>query len=107
MEKRGQLVGKELIVIILSAIVIATFYVAGNSYGNQEAFYKLAVARDLALTIDMMYGLQGDAQYTYPNDISGYNIDMKENIIKIYNSNLGKQDPTAASYNFADYYCIF
>lgn len=104
MEKKGQLVGRELVAIIASAIVIAAFYVAGNSYGSQEAYYKLAVARDLALTIDMMYALQGDVQYTYPNDISDYGLEIKGNTIKVYNNKRGKQDTMAASHNFAGTY---
>lgn len=101
MKKRGQLVYKALLVIIVSGIVIAAFVAAGKSYGSQEAFYKLAVAKDLALTIDLMYGLQGNIEYTYPNDLSDYDIGARGNEIKVYDDKLGKQDPTAASYRFA------
>lgn len=101
MEKRGQLVYKALLVIIASGIVVAAFLAAGKSYGTQEAFYKLAIAKDLALTIDLMYGLPGNIVYTYPNDISDYDIEVKDNLVKIYNHNLGKTDPAFASYHFA------
>ena len=101
MEKRGQLVYKALLVIIASGIVVTAFLAAGKSYGNQEAFYKLAVAKDLALTIDLMYGLPGNIQYTYPNDVSEYDIEVKDNNIKVYNHNFGRTDPTFASYSFA------
>ena len=101
MEKRGQLVYKALLVTIASGIVIAAFIAAGKSYGSLEAFYKLAVAKDLALTIDLMYALPGNIQYTYPNDVAAYAIEIKERNIKVYNHNLGKTDPTAASHSFA------
>lgn len=98
MEKRGQLVYKALAVIIGSAIVILGFIEAGKNYGNQETFYKLAVAKDLSLTIDLMYGLPGDIEFIYSNDISGYDIEIKENTIRIYN---GEQDKTIGAYTFA------
>ena len=101
MKKRGQLVYKAIVVIIASAIVIFAFLQAGKSYGNQEAFYKLAVAKDLALTLDLIYGLPGDIIYTYPNGVSQYDIEVIDNKIKIYNHEIGKNDPTAASYSFA------
>ena len=101
MKKRGQLVYKALIVIIASAIVIFAFVKAGTSYGNQEAFYKLAVAKDIALTIDLMYALPGDIEYVYPNDISAYGIEVKDNNVRVYNFKLGKNDPTAAAYTYA------
>lgn len=99
--KRGQLVYEALLVMIASGIIIAAFVSAGKSYGSQEAFYKLAVARDLALTIDLLYGLPGDVIYAYPNDVSDYYIEVNENTIKIYNKKLGKQDPTVAKHSLA------
>ena len=102
MNKRGQeLIFEVLFWTIISGLVITTFAEAGRSYGKQEAFNKLAVAKDLALTIDLIYGLQGDIIYTYPNDVFDYYIDIKDNIILVYNNKLGKQDPTLASYRFA------
>ena len=97
MEKRGLLVYKALVVIIGSALIISGFLQAGKSYGSQEAFYKLAVAKDLTLTIDLMYALPGDIIYTYPNDVSGYNIEIKENTVKV---STGDQDRTFGYYPF-------
>ncbi len=97
MEKRGQLIYKALVVIIGSALIIAGFLQAGKSYGSQEAFYKLAIAKDLALTIDLIYGLQGDIVYIYPNDLSSYHIEVKENTVKVSTDN---QDKTFGLYTF-------
>ena len=101
MKKRGQLVYKALIVIIASAIVVFAFVKAGASYGSQEAFYKLAAAKDIALTIDLMYALSGDIEYVYPNDISAYGIEVKDNNVRVYNYKLGKNDPTTVAYTYA------
>ena len=101
MKKRGQLVYKAVIVIIASAMVILAFIKAGTSYGNQKAFYKLAIAKDLALTIDTITEIPGDIELTYPNDVSGYDIEFKTNTVSVYEHSSGKLDPLIASYNYA------
>lgn len=100
MEKRGLIIYKALLILVASAMIIAAFYSAGQAYGSQEAFYKLAVAKDLALTIDLMYGLPGDVKFTYPNDVSKYEIDIGGNTIKVYRQDLGKGDRTFGTYSF-------
>ena len=101
MKKRGEIVYKGLLVIIVSAVIVIIFVEAGKSYGNEEAFYKLAVAKDLALTINTIYSLQGNVEYTYPNDVFDYDVEISENTILVYSHSLGKSDPTRASYGFA------
>ncbi len=101
MEKRGQLVYKALISVIASAIVVAAFITAGKSYGNQEAYYKAAVARDIALLLDTIISSSGDVEYTYPNDVSKYLIEVKDNVVRVYDYNFGKTDPVQASFRFA------
>lgn len=100
MDKRGQTVYKVLIVLVAAGLIIYTFVNAGISFGSQEALYKLAIARDLALMIDLMYGLPGDLQFTYPNDISNYDIEIKNNVVKIYNP-LSIADQIARTHSFA------
>ena|SRR3989344_9388865 len=100
MKKRGQLVNKALIVIITSAIVILAFYSAGKTYGNKEAYYKLAVAKDIALTIDYLYSVPGDIEFIYPNDISGYDIEIRESSVRVYQHGSGKLDVTAGIYGY-------
>lgn len=99
MKKRGQLVYKALVVLIGSALIIAGFVQAGKSHGSQEAFYKLAVAKDLALTIDVIYSLPSDIEYTYPNDVSGYDVDINGNRVAIHSTG-GSKDTTSQSYGF-------
>ena len=98
MEKRGQYVYEAIVVIIAGVLIIAAYVQGGKVYGKQEAFYKLAVAKDIALTIDLIYALPGNMEYTYPNDVSGYDIEIKNNIVKIYRT--GSTDSTLQSYNF-------
>ena len=101
MGKRGQLVVKALFIIVISALVILSFISAGKSYGSQEAYYKLAIARDTAITIDTLYGLPGDIIYYYPNDVSDYRIEISDNNVNVYQKNSGKFDALQTSHNFA------
>ena len=101
MEKRGQLVVKAFYITVISALVIISFISAGKSYGSQEAYYKLAIARDVAITIDTLYGLSGDIIYYYPNDVSDYQIEISDSIVKVYQKNSGKLDVLSTSHNFA------
>ncbi|MEK6984468.1 MAG: hypothetical protein AABX33_07885 [Nanoarchaeota archaeon] len=102
MKKRGQLVYKALVTIIGSALIITGFLQAAKSYGSQEAFYKLAVAKDLALTIDLLHSFPGDVVYNYPNDVSGYDIEVKENTVAVYNTGNKQDDKTQGVYAFVD-----
>ena len=70
MKKRGSIAVNTLIVIILSALIVASFYNIGKAYGTEEVFYKFAVAKDLAIHLDLIYSLPGDIEYIYPNDVS-------------------------------------
>lgn len=101
MQKRGQLVNKALIVLITSAIVVVAFFSAGKTYGNKEAYYKLALAKDIALAIDYLYSVPGDAQFTYPNEVSGYDVEIKDNAVRVYQHGSGRLDVTARIYGYA------
>jgi hypothetical protein len=102
MQKRGQLVNKALIVLIVSAIVVIAFISAGKSFGSGDAYYKLAVAKDIALSVDLISGMPGDIVFTYPNDLSGYDIEVTKNIVFVYSNKFGKLDPVKASYTFSN-----
>ena len=100
MKKRAQTVYEALVIIICGALIIAGFVQAGKSYGRQEAYYKLAVAKDIALTIDLLYGMPGDVSFKYPNDVVGYDIEIRNNVVKIYHTG-SANDLTSQSYTFA------
>lgn len=101
MQKKSQLlVYKYLILSVISAIVVIVFLNAGKSFGSQDAHYKLAVAKDLALTIDIVYSLPGDIEFIYPNELSDYDIEVTNNLVRIYSHRLGALDPTQASHDF-------
>ena len=100
MQKRGQLIFKALFIIIASTIIVVAFLQAGKSFGSQEAFYKIAVAKDIALIIDELYTLPGDIIIEYSNDLSEYTISVKGNTVKVYSTNAGETDATAGIYRF-------
>lgn len=100
MEKRGQLVSRAIFAVIASAIIVVSFRSVGEAYGTEEAYYKLAVAKDLALTIDLLYSLPGDVEYIYPNDVSGYDIELKDNKVSVFKHDSNKLDPSIGIYEF-------
>lgn len=101
MHKRGTIPYRYLFGALIGILILTAFLYAGKTFGNQKAYYKAAVARDVAITIDLAYGLPGDMEFNYPNDVSGYGIEIKNNLVKVYDIKLGTLDPVLASYNFA------
>ena len=100
MGKNGQLLSyKAIFVLIVSSLLIYVFILAGKSFGSQEAPYKNALAKEIALTIDTIYSIPGDIIFIYPNQISGYTIEIKDNSVLVYKGN-NKLDPTIQSYAF-------
>jgi hypothetical protein len=100
MQKKSQLVFRDLSAVLISVVLIVSFLSAGKSYGSQEAFHKLAIEKDLAITIDLLYSIPGNLEYTYPNDVSNYDIVIKNNVITVYSHSQGKEDVTAPAYGF-------
>ena len=101
MKKRGQIPFMAITAFIASAIVVLAFYSAGKTYGNKEAYYKLAVAKDIALTIDYLYSVPGDVEFIYPNDISGYDTEIIDDTVRVYQHNSRRSDVTAGIYGYA------
>ena len=102
MKKRGQLSFKALASIIASAIIVLFFIQLGKNYGSQDTYYKLAIAKDLALTFDLIYAYSGDIDIMYPNDLSAYDVELRDNVVKIYSNEQGKTDPAPQSYRFVN-----
>jgi len=100
MKKRGALPLKYLYRLIAFFVIIGIFTYAGRIYGSGEAYYKLAIAEDLALTIDLIYSVPGNVVYVYPNEITGYDVEFKDSTVTVYDNTIPK-DPLPASYNFA------
>ena len=101
MEKIGQLGYKGIIVLTISALIIGMFVHAGSSYGSGQAYYGLAISKDIALTIDLMYSLPGDVKYIYPNDVSAYDFMIKDNHVNVYSHSFGKFDTVVGIYRYA------
>lgn len=83
MKKKGQLVYKAIIVLIISAIIIISFLSAGKLYGSGEIYYRSAVAKDIALLINTLYALPGEASIMYPRDVSGYIITIDGTTVEV------------------------
>ena len=101
MKKRGEELSLlALLVLIASAVVFGVLVYKGYSYGSQHEYYRIAVARDLALTIDSMYSVSGDVDYIYPSDVSGFGIKIKDNLVNVYDTNYNL---LPSSYHFAGF----
>ena len=100
MKKRGQLIYKALIVVIIAAFIAFFFPYVGKVYGGGEAYSKLAVAKDLALLVNTLYAYLGDSYVVYSVDLDGYTIKISSDKIIVYDSEIGEIDPTAGIYKF-------
>ena len=103
--KKSALVLKALAVSIICIFLIVVFVQGGKAFGSQDYFFKIAMARDIAITIDALYALPGDAYIEYPIDMNptdfrGYGIKVTPNKVEVFSSDFGELDPTSASYDF-------
>ncbi|MBR9706318.1 hypothetical protein GOV14_04735 [Candidatus Pacearchaeota archaeon] len=100
MKKKGQLMFKALFVVIIAAFIVFFFIQVGKTYGNGEAYSKLAIAKDIALTINTLSSYPGDISVKYPADLKKYTIKTHPNKITVSDSNIGRIDPTRGEYKF-------
>lgn|SRR3989338_3010541 len=101
MQKRGSLVYKALITLILSAIIVTSFVTIGNQYGSEEAAHKQAIANDLALIFTEMQAMPGDLTLAYGQDTARYGIRVSGTSILVYSADLGPSDLTAGRAGFS------
>ncbi len=97
--KKSQLVVKGLFVMIISAIVVVSFIIAGRSYGKQEIYFKAAAAKDIAFLLDEMYSTPGDVEFVYPQELAGFGIKIANNKVTVFK--FSPLDTVAASYEYA------
>lgn len=100
MDKKGDFTLKALILLIISVMVVVAFYQGGFSYGNMDAYYKISVAKDIALIVDSAYALPGDVELNYNNNLSKYSVIVDGNIVKVYSKSFGAVDFTGGEYKF-------
>ena len=90
-----------IIELLMSALVIVGFVLAGKAYANGEIYYKLSVARDVGLIIETMQSLPGDIEIDYPADLSRFGIKITGNEISVFKVK-EESDPTSASFKFVE-----
>jgi len=100
MKKRGQLVYKLLFVLIMVAITIIAFLSAGKTWGNGDIYYKAAIAKDLAMMINQLHVMPGDAEIIYPQDLSKHTLVIRDNTIKVSTTEFGIDEVTTAKHTF-------
>ncbi|MBW2974317.1 hypothetical protein KY366_01235 [Candidatus Woesearchaeota archaeon] len=98
--KKGQLLYKFGMEILVASIIVLTFLGVAYSYGSGEAIVKLRTARDIALTIEEMYLIPNGINtfVRYPEDASKFDIVVKDGTVSV--SAVGN-DVTEAVYGFA------
>lgn len=99
MQKRGQLVLKAIIVLLVAGILIVTFPKIGKSFGTFEAYKKAIASREIALILDTLYAYPYDSVIYYNEKLEGLTIEVSENKVKVFSSGY-KADPTRAEYNY-------
>lgn len=100
MRKRGQLVYKALVTLILSALIVFSFMSAGKAFGSGEAYFKRAVVEDLALLFEQMQALPGDVIVRYPEDLTDFTIRAEGTEVLIFDAADGPLDPTRTTASF-------
>jgi len=108
MKKRSQLTLKGLIELVAIAVVILFLVYTAVSKGSGEAFFKERSAKELALLINTLCGLPGNAEIIFPTDLSRLKIEIKDNFVYIYNKRFAEnaKDPTAGKYGISKPNCI-
>lgn len=109
MKKRSQLTLKGLIELVSIAIVVLLLVYIAVSKGSGEAFFKERSAKELALLINTLCSLPGNAEIVFPTDLSKFKIEVKDNFVYIYNERFKEnaEDPTAGKYGISKPNCNF
>lgn len=85
--------------MIISALIVVSFIMAGRAYGKQEIYFKVAVAKDVAFLIDSLYSTPGDVEFIYPQEMPGFGIKISDNKVTVFKHSA--LDSAAASYSYA------
>jgi hypothetical protein len=82
MKKRGQIVLKYLVDIVIGATVLLFFLYVAKAWGSGEVFYTARLARDSSLLYDALYSVPGNAFISYnPERIGDYYVTLKHDTI--------------------------
>ncbi len=102
MIKRGQLVLKALIVLVISAAIIILYPYIGAQFGSRDVYKREIAAREIALIIDTLYAYPYDVTISYEKDLTGLSLEISDNKIKIYGARFNNYllDPSNRKYDF-------
>jgi hypothetical protein len=99
MKKRGQLILKPTVELIVAITIFLLFIYVGKTWGNGEVFQKARAAKESALIIDAMYATEGNAYITYPVNLSKYIIKFSSGNVLVSSAKT-QPDQTEVSYSF-------
>ena len=71
----------ELIIVVF---VIYTSFEIANAYARSETSNKINLANDIALMVNTLVGVPGDATVQYPGDVSRYIFVLSSNSITVF-----------------------
>lgn len=100
--KRGDTtveMGFFMIALIIAAVVAGSFIQKIVSDINGETFEKNYIARDIALTIDVVYAAPGDVEFTYSLKSFKLDVDIRESKVDV-KKNVCKKNELPGVYNF-------
>ncbi len=81
MHKRGTtLVLKPLFEVALALFFVASVFSIAKGMGSQEYFTQAHIARDGALIVDALAGMEGNSWIKYPYDVSEYDIHLNRTV---------------------------
>lgn len=73
-----------LLELLIAIFVVFMFTYAGHLYGSKEGPYQIYMDRDIALLMNSLYGINGNALVTYPINLSHYTMEIKNNKVNIF-----------------------
>jgi len=100
MKKRGDLTITALFEVLIAIFGVFLLIYVASLYGNGEAYGMVYNAKQLALQIDALNAVPGDA-YFFHNRLSDYTIHFHEGRVDVYQGEYhGGQDVYKGTYHF-------
>jgi len=96
-KKRGQIVLKPAIEIIVAITIFLIFIAVGKEYGTGEIFQKIRASNDNALSADALYAFPGNAYLPFLGSSSKFLINFERSSVKIA---AYENDPLQATHFF-------
>lgn len=95
MSKKAQLVFITIIIIVVALVVALMLPYIAKAYASGDVVLRTAAARDIALTMSMIYAYPYDMYVTYDFDLSKFLIEISENKVTV-----GKDLERGSKYSF-------